>query len=207
MHFGDRHGGGAGGSRGRVVEHPAVNQSLILAPLAVNGSAVARMVVGEIANVTLTHMPLASIVDLVSGSAEMVEHIGFTTTRLKGAMCGSGRDNTVESVASGRALAANAAALGHVGLTGREVYAAHLAGKTWASNLVANSAAAIAELSSNLKAVLDIDAVIIGGGVGLADGYVGLVEEHLQAEPELFRPATRRAALAENSALLGVLVS
>ena len=122
-------------------------------------------------------------------------------------MCGSGRDNTVESVASGRALAANAAALGHVGLTGKQVYAAHLAGKTGASNLVANSAAAIAELSSNLKAVLDIDAVIIGGGVGLADGYVGLVDEHMQAEPELFRPATRRAALAENSALLGVLVS
>ena len=141
----------------------------------------------------------------VTSCTGLAGHIGFTTSRMRGSDCGSGRTNTVESIASGRALAARAAAKGHVGLSGKDVFAAHLSGEAWAGELVSNSAAAIAELSSNLKSALDIEAVVIGGGVGLAEGYIDLVEVHLQNEPELFRPTVRRAALAENSALIGIL--
>ncbi|NKB51120.1 MAG: ROK family protein [Rhizobiaceae bacterium] len=142
---------------------------------------------------------------VVSGSG-LAGHIGFTTSRMQGDDCGSGRTNTVESIASGRALSARATKLGHAGLSGKQVYDAHLSGAAWATQLVSDSAAAIAELSTNLKSVLDVDAAVIGGGVGLAEGYVELVEVHLQSEPPLFRPKVHRAALAENSALIGVLV-
>lgn len=141
----------------------------------------------------------------LTSSSGLAGHIGFTTSCLSGGPCGSGRNNTVESIASGRALAARAAAAGHKGLTGKDVFAAHLSGARWATQLVSDSAAAIAELGSNLKSVLDIEAMIIGGGVGLADGYADQVQAFLKNEPELFRPTVRRAALAENSALIGVL--
>ncbi|MEP1208114.1 MAG: ROK family protein [Rhizobiaceae bacterium] len=141
----------------------------------------------------------------VTSGSGLAGHVGFVTSRHLGGTCGSGRRNTVESIASGRALVARAEALGHRGMTGKDVFAAHLSGANWASELVTSSAAAIAELGGNLKAALDIEAVIIGGGVGLAEGYAELVEDQLSAEPALFRPQVRRAALAENSALIGIL--
>jgi len=141
----------------------------------------------------------------IVSSSGLAGHIGFTTSRMPGSGCGSGRSNTVESIASGRALAARAADMGHQTRTGRDVYAAYLSGADWATQLVSDSARAISELSSNLKAMLDIEAVVIGGGVGLAEGYVDLVDAHLQSEPSLFRPNVRRALLAENSALIGIL--
>jgi N-acylmannosamine kinase len=132
-------------------------------------------------------------------------HVGFTTSRIADQKCGSGRYHTIESVASGRAIARAAADIGQTGLDGKVVYQAHLTGESWASELVHQSAAGIAELSVNLKSILDIDLVVIGGGIGLAEGYVELVGQILNAEPPLFRPAIARAALGNFSALIGVL--
>ena len=132
-------------------------------------------------------------------------HVGFTTSRIAKRVCGSGRRQTMESVASGTALAALAAEAGHPGLTGREVYEANLAGAEWAADLVGASASAVAELCANIKAALGIEHIVLGGSVGLAEGYLDRVRAALTEEPPLFRATVALAELGASSAHYGVL--
>ncbi|NRB16367.1 MAG: ROK family protein [Rhodobacteraceae bacterium] len=142
---------------------------------------------------------------LISDSG-LAGHMGFTTTRVSSGTCGSGRRQTVESVASGRAIAAQAAALGHPGLDARAVFEAHLAGAGWASTLIEQSASVVAELSANLKSLLDLERIVLGGSIGTAQGYIDLVRQALSCEPRLFQPEIVPVELGANSALLGVLI-
>ena len=132
-------------------------------------------------------------------------HLGFTTSRAGSRLCGSGRLGTIESVASGRAMSRMAGERGHHGHDAIAIFAAAGAGETWANELIDLSAVAIAELCANLKAMLDIERVAIGGGVGLADGYLARVQHALDLEPELFRPQIVPAALGSDAPLIGVL--
>ena len=132
-------------------------------------------------------------------------HIGFTTSRIATSKCGRGRLQTVESIASGNALAKIAQENGHSVRNGKQVFEAHLAGELWATNIVTQSANAIAELCANLNTILGLDIIAIGGSVGLADGYLNLVEQALQKEPKIFRPKLVRAKLGREAALIGIL--
>ncbi len=132
-------------------------------------------------------------------------HVGFTTSRIARDICGSGRAQTVESIASGRAIARLAAMQGHGDMDARAVFAAHLDGQLWARALISQSAAAIAELCANLKTTLDPEIVLLGGSIGLATGYLALVGEYLDAEPEIFRPKLARAELGLRATFIGAL--
>lgn len=132
-------------------------------------------------------------------------HVGFVSSALGDQPCGSGRRATVESVASGTAIAAAAARLGHEGLDARDVFKAADHGAPWAEAIIERSAEAIARLGADLRALVSIDRFVIGGGVGLAPGYVERVVAWLAKEPPLFRPVTERAALSCDAGLLGAL--
>jgi N-acylmannosamine kinase len=132
-------------------------------------------------------------------------HVGFTTSRIARDICGSGRAQTVESIASGRAIARLAALQDHAGLDAKAVFAAHLDGQLWARALIRQSAGAIAELCGNLKATLDLPLVLLGGSIGLAPGYLELVDGFLQDEPEIFRPKLVRAELGLRATFIGAL--
>jgi N-acylmannosamine kinase len=132
-------------------------------------------------------------------------HVGFTSLRHATGRCGSGRVGTVESVASGRAIARAAERTGREGLDAKEVFSCALKGKAWASAIVRRSAEAISELSANLVAILGLERIVIGGSVGLAKGYAALVRECLSVEPVLFNTTIVKAELGQNSALYGVL--
>jgi hypothetical protein len=132
-------------------------------------------------------------------------HIGFITSRSSTALCGSGRQSTVESVAGGRAIAALAAKAGHAGFDAKAVFETHLEGHDWASQLIVNSANAIAELCANLTTTFGLERVAIGGSIGLASGYLDLVREALSDEPDLFRPKIVPTVLGGNSAFVGIL--
>lgn len=132
-------------------------------------------------------------------------HVGFTTSRIATERCGSGREQTVESIAGGRSIAALAAKAGYAGIDAKAVYEAHLAGQIWASSLICQSAEAVAELCANLVSLLDLERIAIGGSIGLADGYLTLVREALAREPALFRTELVSTELGPDSAFLGVL--
>lgn len=153
---------------------------------------------GISAGLVLGGMPLASPNGLLG-------HVGFMTSKQGTRTCGSGRHGTFESIASGRAIEARAAELGHGQVDAVSIFESAAAGSAWAQGLVAESAAAIAELCANLAAVLGIARVALGGGIGLANGYLDLVQKYLLDEPLLFRPEVVPAALEKNSALFGAL--
>lgn len=135
-------------------------------------------------------------------------HAGFlSSSSAKTTPCGSGRIGTVESCASGRAIASAAATLGHPGLDARAVFEKARAGAAWADGLIDTSAQAIATIIADMAALLGIDRVALGGSIGLSPGYLNRVTERLSSEPALFRPNLLRAYLDHDSALYGALLA
>ena len=146
---------------------------------------------------------------LLSSPEGLAGHLGFMSARAMGGhmatACESGRGVTVESQASGRAIARLAKAAGYGDYDARRVLEAAQTGAVWADRIIDHSAATIARLAGDLRAALGIEAVILGGGLGLGPGYLPRVAAHLAAEPALFRPALLPAALGADSALYGAL--
>lgn len=140
--------------------------------------------------------PLQSVDGLAS-------HLGFMSSPLGSEACGSGRFGTIESVASGTAIG-RAASTAAGERTGFDVYQSHLAGDADATVIVNRSASAIAKIIADVRALLGIPLAAIGGSVGLADGYIDMVQEFLDEEPKLFRPQLMAARLGADSALFGI---
>ncbi len=132
-------------------------------------------------------------------------HIGFMTTRHGDVPCPSGRVGTLESVASGKAIEQAARAAGRADIDAAGVFHHWRRGDEWAAAIVQRSADAIADACANLKAALGLDVVVIGGSVGLAEGYLDLVRGASDREPPLFRVELRPAALGADSPLFGAL--
>ncbi|WP_294225492.1 ROK family protein [uncultured Shimia sp.] len=135
----------------------------------------------------------------------MLGHVGAMVSRNGERQCGCGRIGTYESMASGRAIEAMAGQLGHGALTCHQVFAAAAAGEHWAQTLFDDACSSIAELCANLVAVLGVERVVLGGGVGLADGFLSGVKRHLAREPMQFQPQIVPAGLGKHSAMYGAL--
>jgi N-acylmannosamine kinase len=133
---------------------------------------------------------------LLDSNNGLAGHVGFSSSPLSHARCGSGRLGTVESIAGGRAIAAAAGLPDAKAVFARDPQDA----------AIVRSAQAIARLVADLTAVLGLDAVAIGGGIGLAPGYLPLVLSHLDEEPTLFRPRVTLAQLGTDSGLVGALL-
>lgn len=109
----------------------------------------------------------------------------------------------LEDRASGRWIGAEAARLGH-GTTAPEVFAAAAQGAAWAEEILRASSARVARLCANIQVTFDPQLIVIGGGVGLAPGYLNRVNSHLVDTPEHFRPRLARAVLEGEAGVLGI---
>jgi len=134
-------------------------------------------------------------------------HIGFTTSSRGTQMCGSGRHGTVESVAGGNAIKRAAKELGYSTFDARDVFAQAADNVSWAVAIVDESAHSIAELCANLTTTLGLDAVAIGGSIGMAEGYLERIQEHSNRLPPIFQTRLTRASLGDDGPLLGALLT
>lgn len=141
---------------------------------------------------------------LLTSTSGLAGHIGFSRSHLSDRMCGSGRSGTVESVAGGRAIAEAAARAGHP-LDARGVAGAARKGAAWADAIINRSARAVAALIADLTAILGLDRAVLGGSIGLSDGYVDRVRDAMNDEPELFRVPLAPALLGTDAPLIGAL--
>jgi predicted NBD/HSP70 family sugar kinase len=138
----------------------------------------------------------------LSGRQGLAGHLGFLGAAPDGPACGSGRRGTLESLASGRAIERDAAAAFGRPVTARELFS--LRGRDpRADAIIGRAAGTVARSLADLAALLDPDLVVVGGGIGLAPGYLGLVEAALAREPALFRPPLAPAALGADAGLVG----
>jgi N-acylmannosamine kinase len=87
----------------------------------------------------------------------------------------------VEAIASGRGIAA-AAKVELAGCDAKTIFAAR-AEEMSRRRLIHRSARTLARLIADVKATTDCQIVVIGGSVGLAEGYLALVEHYLAESP------------------------
>lgn len=142
---------------------------------------------------------------LVQSPSGLASHPGFVTAQNGTGVCGSGRIGTVESIASGNAIAEQSQAKGHSGDT-RVIFKAANAGQGWANAILNTSAQAISSLCSDIATLVNPDCIAIGGGIGLADGYIDRVISFQNLEPDLFKTNIVPATLGHYGPLLGALM-
>ncbi|MDF3798533.1 ROK family protein, partial [Enterobacter hormaechei] len=106
------------------------------------------------------------------------------------------------AIASGRGIAAQAEGV-LSGLDSKAIFSLAAQGNPKAQALIARSAQTLARLIADVKAVTDCQIVVIGGSVGLAEGYLGLVEAYLSREPAVYQAALRPAHYRHDAGLLG----
>lgn len=109
----------------------------------------------------------------------------------------------LEDQVSGRWIAGQAAKAGHP-VEAPAVFAAASAGESWADQILDQSAARVALLCSDIQLMFDPRRIVIGGGIGLAPGYLARVEHALpQSRPRL-RPRLVAAQLGSLAGVIGV---
>lgn len=114
-----------------------------------------------------------------------------------------GHGARLEARASGFALARAAAAAGR-DADARAVFAAAASGEAWATAALAQASAALAAALRDVQMLVDPELVVIGGGVGLAPGFLAALDTALgPAAQDVARPRLVAAALGHDAGLIG----
>lgn len=98
---------------------------------------------------------------------------------------------------------ARQAAPHQAGATAREVFAA-AGNHGWAKEIVQASARQTALLCRNIQLMLDPSRIVVGGGIGLAPGYLESVRQALGSLPPRLTPQLHAAALTESAGVVGI---
>ena len=100
-----------------------------------------------------------------------------------------------EACASGRWIAAT---------LGQDAKDAFQSTDPQAQRTIATSATRVARLCQNLQLIFDHEIIVIGGGIGLAPGYLTRITTTLAALPDLYRPTLTAAALGADAGAIGI---
>jgi N-acetylmannosamine-6-phosphate 2-epimerase/N-acetylmannosamine kinase len=109
----------------------------------------------------------------------------------------------IENDISGRWIAAQARQAGH-DMTGAEVFAAAAGGQEWADGIIAGSARKVALLCADIQLIVDPRRIVMGGGIGLAAGFIARVERELAELQPRLRPNLVPARLGTRAGIVGV---
>ena len=125
--------------------------------------------------------------------------------------CGAVSRPVVEEIASGPGLAARFAARGGAAESGEEVLAAASAGNPLAIEIVGDAAERLGVLVGLAVNMLDPEAVIVGGGLGLAGGLyrdrlVAATRAHIWADSRRDLPI-KSAALGADAGVIGAALT
>lgn len=139
---------------------------------------------------------------LLTGTEGLAGHLGHTLADPYGPMCGCGRQGCVEAIASGRGIAA-AAKDELAGHDAKRIFTFARQGNAQAKQLIFRSAQTLARLIADVKATTDCQCVVIGGSVGLAEGYLAQVEMYLSEGPPVYHVELLAAHYRHDAGLLG----
>ena len=143
---------------------------------------------------------------LRAGPHGLAGHVGHAPARLPPAdgasLCGCGRLGCLEMLASGTALARQASAVFQSPLDSAALFAL-AASEPRAAAILDNAALAVAEAIAGLHMSIDLDAVVLGGSVGLAPGMLQRISTALAGLPLPCPPSLGAARLGADAGLLG----
>lgn len=116
-----------------------------------------------------------------------------------------------EDDAAGRWIAEQARHAGHA-MDARGVFAsahaveevAEKGAEDWAQAIVVTSARRLGSLCQTIQMAMDPQVIVIGGGIGLAAGYLEAITAELEHLPHPFRPSLAAAALGADAGAIGI---
>lgn len=138
---------------------------------------------------------------LMRGHRGLAGHFGLTAQNLiavRGAM------EPFENAATGPWIARQATLETGRKQTAKDVFQAARDGAPWARSIVATSAIRVARLCRDISFTFDPPKIVIGGGVGLAEGYVPLVRQELAVLLPNEKIEILTSALRESAGIVGV---
>ena len=115
----------------------------------------------------------------------------------------SGGPSPLEDQTSGRWMAAEAARAGHAA-EAPEIFAAARDGAAWAETILDASARRVALLCADIQLMFDPKRIVIGGGIGLAEGYLDRVRRQLPHVSPRLQPELVAASLGAHAGVIGV---
>ena len=139
---------------------------------------------------------------LHQGQSGLAGHIGHMSVSLSEPKCGCGQIGCVEAIASGTAIQKASNQRFSPPISNIELFE-KADSNTDAEAIICQSAQAIAILCCNLKACLDLDVIVLGGGIGLATGYLTRVNQAIKTRPAAFQVPVVAAKGDYDACLLG----
>ncbi|MDL2401927.1 putative N-acetylmannosamine-6-phosphate 2-epimerase [Rhizobium mayense] len=109
----------------------------------------------------------------------------------------------LEDQTSGRWIASEALKAGHKA-TAAEVFDLAEKGAPWAKAIVSQSVLRVATLCRDIQMMLDPKRIVVGGGIGLAKGYLDQMREQLAGIESRLRPVLVPAKLGSRAGIIGV---
>ncbi|MER9163160.1 putative N-acetylmannosamine-6-phosphate 2-epimerase [Mesorhizobium sp. M0715] len=85
-----------------------------------------------------------------------------------------------------------------------DVFRRALKGEAWAGAIVSQSASRVATLCRDIQMMFDPKSIVIGGSIGLAEGYLDRVRAHLSEVPPRLSPDLVAAKLGGHAGVIGV---
>lgn len=115
----------------------------------------------------------------------------------------SAGQSPLEDQTSGRWMAAETSKSGHPG-TAAEVFEHANKGEAWAGAIVSQSAFRAATLCRDIQMMLDPKRIVIGGGIGLAAGYIDRMRDCFVGVDIRLTPSLVPAKLGNRAGIIGV---
>jgi N-acylmannosamine kinase len=138
------------------------------------------------------------------GARGLAGHIGHVVIDNEGLLCGCGRHGCIERNASGAAIAAFASEQYNEAVDAQEVFRRASRGEPVGSAILNRAATQISRILIDCIAMLDLDCVVVGGGVGLAPGFIDRISAGVDMAPEIFRRPVLAARFGADAGLIGV---
>ena len=137
------------------------------------------------------------------GNAGLAGHVGHMTVAGSEYPCGCGRKGCLETFASGTAIARRFREDSGQDVAAPEIFEAASNGDELAERTIDQAAKALADTFANIVAAVDLEAIALGGGVGLAPGFLDRVRRHMSQLPAVFQRQMKPAAAGSDAGLVG----
>ena len=139
---------------------------------------------------------------LMQGKTGMAGHIGHIQIDPHGLECTCGRKGCLQTYVSGEGIAFAAQPYYPMAVA-KDVFEKASNGESWAKDILNTSASLLTTAISNSKSMFDIEVAVIGGSVGLADGYTDMLNKEMSKEDDLYKVEIKKAVLGKDAGLIG----
>ena len=137
---------------------------------------------------------------LLRSPGGLASHAGHMAMTSKGPRCGCGRSGCLEALSSGKAIQAQIQALG-LNMTTQDAYEQRH--EPSLEKIFKDAAHWVAQAIANVHALVELDLVVLGGGLGLQPDFIHWIRQSIQDQPGWSQIQVMPASCGRQSCLQG----